>query len=397
MMKVYVIGAGPGKIDFLSGYAAEVIAEADLLIATDRLYEKFKLLNKNSVACSLSNMQEQIQANRAVNSIAILASGDVGFYSISSTLKKVLTGCEVTWINGISSMQYLMAKMQIAYENIKTVSVHGREVSIIPAVCYNETVFVLTGGKYKAHDVIDELILSGLGKVTVTVGENLSDASERILTETAQNLKGIPFQDLSVMLIHNKNYVNASLLLKDGDFTRAKVPMTKEEVRNLSLSKLNILPGDVVYDIGAGTGSVSIAMARLACESYVYAIEKEEDAVALLLQNREKLGAYNLKAIHAAAPEGIFDLPAPDKVFVGGSNGNLEKIFEAVLEKNPQVKIVVNAITLETLNEACTCFEKIGAEPEIFCVNSAKSEKIGRYHIMKAQNPVYIISGEKDE
>jgi precorrin-6Y C5,15-methyltransferase (decarboxylating) len=171
--------------------------------------------------------------------------------------------------------------------------------------------------------------------------------------------------------------------------------MTKAAVRNLSLAALDIQPGDVVYDIGAGTGSVAIAMARRACEGFVYAIEKNAEAVSLLRQNRARLGAFNLKVIQSTAPAGMDDLPAPDKVFVGGSSGKLMDIFAAVLAQKPGARIVVNAITLETVHEAVNCFERWGIESAVVCANIAKAEKIGGYHLMKAQNPVYIITGEQ--
>ncbi|MEG0692248.1 MAG: precorrin-6Y C5,15-methyltransferase (decarboxylating) subunit CbiT [Oscillospiraceae bacterium] len=210
-------------------------------------------------------------------------------------------------------------------------------------------------------------------------------------------MAGIKFDNLCVMLIENTAYQNSHKTLYDADFVRAKVPMTKESVRNLSIAKLNIMPTDVVYDIGAGTGSVSIAMAYRASESLVYAIEKEEDAVSLIHQNKQKLGAHNLSIINAKAPEGISDLPPPNKVFIGGSSGNLEQIFTVVLNKNPAVKIVVNAITLQTLNETVSCFESRGIETDILCVNISTAQKVGRYDMMKSQNPVYIISGEQNE
>lgn len=396
-MKIFVIGAGLGKIELLSQNSLNLIKTANLVISTDRLYEKFKELNKNSVCLSLSKIADRIKAESNLQSIVILASGDVGFYSISKTLKSSLLDYELEFVNGTSSLQYLSSKMQIPYNNIKTISVHGREKSIIPYVCYNECVFVLTGGKYKAHDVINELISVGLADVIVTVGENLSDKTERIITDTPHNLSGLKFDNLCVMIIQNNNYHNANIVLHDSDFIRAKVPMTKEDVRNLSLAKLEIMPTDVVYDIGAGTGSVSIAMAYKANESFVYAIEQKKDAVELIIKNKQKLGAFNLKHINAKAPDGICDLPAPDKVFIGGSSGNLDIILETVLEKNPNVKIIVNAITLETVNEAVTCFEKRNMDTDIICVNISKADKIGRYNMMKAQNPVYIISGKKGE
>ncbi|WMJ22042.1 precorrin-6y C5,15-methyltransferase (decarboxylating) subunit CbiE [Paludicola sp. MB14-C6] len=396
-MKIYVIGAGLGKAELISQNSLNIIQNSDMVITTDRLHEKFKSLNQNSISLPLSQIPQKIKENGSLKKIAILASGDIGFYSISSMLKEALSDFELEFISGTSSLQYLTAKMQIPYDNVKTVSVHGRERSVIPFVCYNERVFVLTGGKYKAHDVINELINAGLGNVFVTLGENLSDSNERIISDKACNLKDIMFDNLCVMLIENLNYHNANQVLRDSDFVRAKVPMTKEEIRNLSLSKLAINKSDIVYDIGAGTGSVSIAMAYKACEGFVYAIEKEQDAVELIGVNKAKLGAFNLIEKNAKAPEGIDELPTPNKVFIGGSSGNLDQIFDSVLSKNKNVRIVVNAITLETLNEAVNCFQKRSIEADIICVNVSKSETIGSYHMMKAQNPVYIISGESDE
>jgi len=397
-MQVFVIGAGPGRIDLLSGYAVEMIKQADLVLATERLHAKFKGLNANSIACPLSKIPEIIAGSRTrAAKIAVLVSGDVGFYSFADTLKRKLPDEELIFVNGFSSLQYLAAKRQVAYEQIKTVSVHGREKSVIPYVCYNEKVFVLTGGKYKAHHVIKELVTAGLGEVVVTVGENLADERERLVTATAQELQGMEFENLAVMLITNKNYVNVAVGLKDEDFSRARVPMTKAEIRNLSLAALNISPRDIVYDIGAGTGSVAIAMARRAYESFVYAIEKSPAAITLLEQNRRQLRAYNLKIIQAEAPAGLKDLPPPDKVFIGGSAGNLAAILDVIFAKNQFVRVVVNAVTLETLHEAVACFEDRGIEPEVIAVNIAKAKKTGSYRLLRAHNPVYIISGEYHE
>lgn len=393
-MMVTIVGAGLGKIELLSQLAREKIQAADLVIATDRLYEKFCSLNKNSLSLPLSKIGEQIKMSQDLQNIVLLASGDVGFYSISKSLKDILSGHEIEFITGTSSLQYLASKLQISYENIKTVSVHGREQSAIPFVCYNERIFLLTGGKYKAHDVIEQLISSGLGEVAVTVGENLSDENERILTGKATELQGVQFDNLSVLLVENQGYVNRDKAVFDSDFVRSNVPMTKEDIRFLSLSILDIQPTDIVYDVGAGTGSVAIGMAYRASESFVYGIEKNEAAITLIHQNREKLGAYNLCVLNAKAPEGIAELPSPNKVFIGGSSGNLKEIFELLLKKNPAVKIVVNAITLQTLSEAISCFEEHQMKTSIRCINSSVSEKIGRYDMMKAQNPIYIISGE---
>ena len=163
----------------------------------------------------------------------------------------------------------------------------------------------------------------------------------------------------------------------------------------LSVAKLDIHPQDVIWDIGAGTGSVSIAMAYAASEGMVYAIERHEEAVALLAENRKRLGAYNVQIRHATAPEGLEQLPAPDKVFIGGSSGNMDAILEAVLRKNPAAQMVVNVITLETLQAAVTSMEQRQLEPEILCASMSKADVVGGYHMMKGLNPIYILSGRR--
>jgi precorrin-6Y C5,15-methyltransferase (decarboxylating) len=396
-MNIQLIGAGPGCPETLTQLAISKIKLADLVLTTPRLFTKLGHLNPNSKVCGLSEIEGLIHMNKNLDHIAILASGDVGFYSLSSTLQKSLPEFQVTWTNGMSSLQTLAARMQQDYTNVRTVSVHGRDRSVVPFVSYHEHVFVLTGGAHKAHDVIQTLICAGLGAVTVTVGENLSDEEERIISDAAVRMSDLRFDNLSVMWIYNPNCVHWTRGLKDEDFERAKVPMTKAAVRSVSLSKLDVQPHEVVYDVGAGTGAVAISLARQANESFVYAIEKSADAVQLIRKNRMKLGAFNLNIIQGSAPECLANLPAPDKVFIGGSSGQLTSVVEVVRKKNPKVRIVVNAITLETMQEVLDCFDQLGFKVEIQCMAVTDVEPVGRYHMMKAQNPVYVISGENHE
>jgi len=392
-----VVGAGPGAECYLTDYAKEKIIDADLVITTKRLFNKFHKLNPNTVCKDISEFAAYILQNKEeLQRVCILASGDVGFYSISNTLKKKIKDFDMEFISGISSLQYLTAKLTIAYDDIKVVSLHGREGNIIPYVCYNKKVFLLTGGKYKVNNVIDQLNAVGLSDVLVTIGENLSDVHEKIITGKANEFKGMHFEDLAVMLIHNENFVDSRKKIYDHEFIRGKSPMTKEAVRTLSISWLDIKPLDTIVDIGAGTGSVSIEMARAAFEGMVVAIEKEDYAAELIRQNIVKFGAYNVKVIEALAPEGMDRLPKINKAFIGGSCGNLNAIIETLTKKNEVTKIVINAITLETLNESIQSLKEYGFITKIACVNIAKAESIGKYSMMKAENPIYIISGDKE-
>ena len=169
--------------------------------------------------------------------------------------------------------------------------------------------------------------------------------------------------------------------------------MTKEEIRSISISKLRLNKEAIIYDIGAGTGSVSVEMALQAIDGVVYAIEKKSEAVDLIEENKKKFGADNLVVIDGIAPEAMEQLPEPTHAFIGGSSGNLKDIMMLLLYKNPKVRIVINAITLETISEALHCVKNLEvAEVEVVQISISKSQTIGDYHMMMGQNPVYIIS-----
>lgn len=392
-MKIYIIGAGGGNESCLTGHAIAAIKSADIVVATKRLYEHLSHLNKNTVCCEIMEIAERLNDSKAKTAV-VLASGDVGFYSVANTLKSKLAGNSVELISGISSLQYLTARLQIGYEDVCALSAHGRDVDVIPYVCYNKKTFWLTGGSNSPSSIIAQLVSSGLSDVWVTVGENLCDGGERISSDYAKNLINESFGFLSVMLIQNDSFVNKSKKLCDSDFIRGKVPMTKQAVRRLSISALEINPTDVVVDIGAGTGSCSIEMARSAYQGRVYAIEKQEEAVSLIGQNIKKFGAYNVVPIIATAPDGLAEIKRIDKAFIGGSSGNLSVIVDTLLKKNKGIKIVINAITLETVNEAIEIFKARGIEADVSCINVSVAERVGDYSMMKAQNPIYIIAGE---
>ena len=178
--------------------------------------------------------------------------------------------------------------------------------------------------------------------------------------------------------------------MQDECFIRGGVPMTKSEIRAVSLSKLELREGDIVYDVGAGTGSVSVEAALFAKKGHVYAIEKEAEGCCLIGQNKEKFQVGNLTVKQGEAPEAFQGLPAPDRVFVGGSGGRLEEILDYVRAQNPQLRAVSPTITLETVARIPEYAGREALEAEVVCVQVSKARQIGQYHMMAAQNPVYI-------
>lgn len=186
--------------------------------------------------------------------------------------------------------------------------------------------------------------------------------------------------------------------IPDQEFIRDDVPMTKEEVRTIAISKLRLKENDTVIDIGAGTGSISIEIARILKKGYVYSIEKEEKAIKLIKENCKKFNIKNIKIIEGEAPEGLREIKNINRIIIGGSGGKLDEIFKWVdINLKKSGRIVINAITLETLKNSEKFLEsKKYKNIEIIQVAISKFKEAGNSKMLKANYPVFIISGEKD-
>ena len=394
-MKVYLIGVGMGNPETMTVGALEAIKACPVLVGARRLLEPWTeshdcvpLIAGADIAEYIGKVQE--------GPVGVLLSGDTGFYSGAKRLWTLLLDHEVITIPGISSMSYLSAKLHVDWQDVKIVSAHGRSHNVVGEIQRNERTFALTGGNTKAQDICRELTDRGLGNVKVSVGERLSYSDERVVTGTAAELAEQEFEDLSVLLAENPDPVvrpwNGSGLPDDA-FLRGDVPMTKEEVRTLALSKLRLNEDSVVWDVGAGTGSVSIECALSCPAGRVFAVEKKEAALALLAENKARFHASNLTIVGGTAPEALEELPAPDRVFLGGTSGELSEILDVIFRKNPAARVVCTAVTLETVAEAARLFAGLeGAD--MVQVSATRTRQAGRYHLIDAQNPVWIFSGE---
>jgi len=330
--------------------------------------------------------------------MAVLFSGDTGFFSGAQPLAQLLEGYEVAILPGISSLSYFCAKIQIPWQNVKIVSAHGRDHNAIGEVMANRQTFILTGGTNSPSDIIRGLCERGLSDARITVGSRLSYEDESIVKGSAQEFLGIDFPSLTVMLVDNPSPVAreyGSAGISDDLFIRDKVPMTKEEIRTLVVSKLKLRRGDIVWDVGAGTGSVSVECALATPDGEVYAIERNAEAVELIHQNAEKFDAGNIRVVPGTAPDVLYDLPPPHRLFIGGSSGNMRDIISAALDKNKNLRIVATAVSLETMGELLRLTEIFPiTDVEIVQIAVTRTRRLGAYTMPDSQNPVWIYSGE---
>ena len=392
-----IIGAGMGQLSGLTDQAKEAILSAAQVFAASRLAKSLGGLRQITPA-TIPEMTELAVASDA-SPVALIVSGDTGFFSLAKSLYGRLEKYgTVTILPGLSSMQYLCAKCGQSYDDAYSVSLHGRSGSILGPVSYHKKVFVLTGGTHTAQSLCRDLAEAGLGQVFVYLGQNLGSAQERILSGPAEELAEQPESELAVLLVLNPNAADRNLALKDCDFIRGQVPMTKQEVRWAAVNLLRLRCKDIVYDIGAGTGSVAIEMARHASDGLVYAIERKDAGLALIRENLRHLNAGNVIPIAGTAPEAFSDLPVPDAAFIGGSGGELPQILAWLKEKNPSVRICISAIALETLSVALNTIRDFQfSNVEVCQMNAARGKEVAGYTLMTANNPVFLISGGGDE
>ena len=407
MRKVTIIGAGPGNPDLLSRAALDAIDIADVVIGAHRALAGIDV-PPDVVRCELVKTADIVAAltdaaswQRAV----VVMTGDVGLFSGARRLVEALSGdaqVDVRVIPGISSASYLAARLARPWQDWRFASAHGVACDIVAEAERAGELFLVTSGGEDPSRLSGELVQAGFGDARVTVAERLSYPDERITCATASEIAGQTFDDLNVMLIEftggagspaNSRWPYASSGIPDELFIRGDVPMTKQEVRAVALAKLRLTAIDTVWDVGAGTGSVSIEAALIARAGSVWAVERNATGVRLIRENADAFGCGNVHAVPGVAPDALAKLPVPDAVFVGGSAGELPSIVEAALEKNSQVRLCVPCVTVETLTEACALLSGSRFKGFEACqVSAARAEAVGSHHLMKAQNPVFLVS-----
>ena len=412
--KISLIGIGMGSRESMTVEAAEAICACDCMIGAQRMLDSARELRYGTdpavrvpELCEYNSVRilAYIEEHPDYAHVAVLLSGDTGFYSGAKKLSEMFAGhpnqYEVEMIPGISSVICLAARLKTTWEDGAVLSLHGQEGNFIQTVNRNGKTFLLLGGKGAGEKMITRLKEYGMDDVTVHIGSRLSYPDEQIVSGHPGDFSGDEADGLCAAMILNPHPdKRTGPHIRDEEFIRGNVPMTKAEVRSVSLAQMELTENAVVYDIGAGTGSVSVEAARSGDKIRVYAIEKKPEAAELLKQNQKKFRTDGIHIIKGVAPDALRELEPPTHVFIGGSSGNLREILCTVLDKNPSARIVINAISLETVGEVMDAIEEgLLRDAQITQIMASRARVLGRYHMMTGQNPVYIISagGERQE
>lgn len=397
---ISLVGIGMGNKEMLTCEAKQAIENADYLLGAKRMIEPYRARKEKKDIYLPEDILTYIQNKTGY--ITILFSGDSGFFS---GCKKVYDRLKAQGYNniqiypGISSVSYLSSKTGIPWSEAEIFSIHGKgrqdkwSGQLYDRVLHNERTFLLLSGIEDVHHIA-KVFSRGTG-IKIILGRNLSYEDEQIESLTPQQCIDMTQEGLYTCIILNSNPKQRALTNshKDDEFIRGKIPMTKEEIRTISISKLGIKSDSTVWDIGSGTGSIAIEIAGYSPDIEVYAIEKKEEARELIVQNARKFNVGNVHVIAGKAPASLAELPAPSHVFIGGSGGELEEILALIYEKNPHTRVVINAVSLETIAQVTQLVPRLSVKDfEAVSMSVSRSRCVGKYNLMQAENPVMIFS-----
>lgn len=397
-MNVTLIGMGSGQPENLTLQGLAALRQADLILGARRLLAVLPAgcTENRAAAYRPDEVAELLQTSGAENAVLVY-SGDTGFYSGASSMMEKLEalGVRARVLPGLSSIQLLAAALGRPWQGWNLVSAHGRTCDPVAECMQGRPTFFLTGGSEDPATLCAQLAAEGFGDVQGVVGQCLGTPEEKLFRGSVKELAAGRFNSLSVLLVEAvEGLPRRAPGLPDEAFERGDVPMTKQEVRAAVLAKLAVRPKDILWDVGAGTGSVSVELALAAPRGRVYAVECRPEGCALIKANREKFRTRNLVLVEGLAPDALSDLPAPDAVFIGGSKGSLAAIVDAALDKNPDARICVSAIALESLSAAVAALTAKGRTVQVSQIAVSRAKAVGGLHLMMAQNPIYLITGE---
>lgn len=399
---IEVVGLGLNA-ELLCGATREAIARAEVLAGGKRQLAAFPEAGGERLVIS-APVKDFIAAvsERAAKGlrVVVLADGDPLFYGIGRTLVETMGRDAVRIHPGVTTLQTAAARMGLPWHDIRAVSLHGRadHAPLFAAMTWYERVAVFTDEEHTPATIAAALLERGADAYGMWVFEDLEMPSERVGLYTLQHAATERFSPLNMAVLERRRKAPLSLRLgiPDEELAHEADMITKWPVRAVGLAALSIDPESVVWDVGAGSGAVSVEAAVLASEGQVVAVERDPHRLALLRENIRRTGAWSVRPVLGEAPEAFAPLPDPDRVFLGGGLGQGEAVLRACCQRlRPGGRITAHAVLLESLSRAQAVFADLGWPAAIQQVQVSQSETLGPGLRLKGHNPVFVISAAK--
>jgi precorrin-6Y C5,15-methyltransferase (decarboxylating) len=411
--KIYIIGIGNDGLAGLTAKARDLILAAELVLGSDdtlRLMPDLKA-ERFRVGTDLQEVVRTVE-NNSGKRIVLVASGDPLFYGVARYLCDRLGKDRFEVLPHVSSMQLAFARVKESWEEayLTNLATHSLE-EVLDRIRTSEVVGLFTSEKHNPPAIARELLTRGLDYFRVFVCENLGAPDERVSQGELADIQGMEFSSLNVMILKRKpgrpdapprgpgQGIHRRFGNPDEVFAQSRPKsglITQVEVRAISLAQLDIQSGSVVWDIGAGSGSVAIEAALLAHPGMVYAIEQDAADYHLILANAQTFDVSNLKAILGTAPAVFADLPAPDAIFVGGTGREIGRLLEsAYAALRPAGRLVVNVATLESLNTTYAALKSLSGHVHVLLVNISRGTDQFETLRFEAVNPTFLLTVRK--
>ncbi|OGB49090.1 MAG: precorrin-6Y C5,15-methyltransferase [Burkholderiales bacterium RIFCSPLOWO2_12_67_14] len=420
--KCRILGVLDDGVASLNATALRHLRQADLVVGAARtlrlLAEQMApQAEQRDLGGALSQVPEWIRAAQAEHRrVVVLATGDPLCHGIAAYLASRLCIEAIEVIPNVSTLQLACARLGLPWQDMKFSSVHAKDAgdwvpgsppghglyALLRDIRQHDRLAVLTSPDNTPDRIARMLLAEGLAEdFEMAVAERLCQPEERIVSGMSVTAAAqMPFADPNVVLLWRTRLRAPQVLLglPDASFEQRhpeKGLITKHEVRAVSLARLQLRADSVVWDIGAGSGSVGLEAARLCRNGHVYAIEKNVDDAAIVQRNRLAMGISNHTLLHGKAPEGLQDWADPDAVFVGGSGGELAELIALILQRlKPQGWLVMNFVTIENLGAAVDTLKRLGANWDVLQLQASRSKPILHMHRMAAENPVWIVCAQ---
>lgn len=408
--KIHVVGIGSDGLAGITARARELVTSAELLLGSEQTLDWLPEIKaeRRRIGSDLQEAVRLVEANLGRRRVVIVAGGDPLFYGTARYLCDRLGKDHFEVLPHVSSMQLAFARIKESWEEayLTNLATHPLE-TVIDRVRTADTVGLFTSEQEGPPAVARALLARGIDYFRAYVCENLGAPDERVTQGELADIQHMEFAPLNVMILKrmpgrpdqqraprafrrfgNPDDVFAQSQPKSGLITQA-------EVRAISLAQLDVQPGCVVWDIGAGSGSVAVEAAQLAHPGPVYAIEQDAADYHLIVANATTFGVGNLKAVHGSAPAVFEGLPRPDAVFVGGTGHEVARLLEAAYAAlRPGGRLVANVATLESLHAVYAALKPFGPV-QVLLVNIARGTEQLETVRFEALNPTFVLSVTK--
>jgi precorrin-6Y C5,15-methyltransferase (decarboxylating) len=406
--RIHIVGVGNDGLAGLTARARAILQEADVVLGPESVLGLLPELKaeRRPIGGDLHETTTQLAALAKHRRLAVVASGDPLFYGVARYLCDKLGKESFEVLPHVSSMQLAFARVKETWEEafLTNLATHPLE-SVLDRIRVAETVGLFTSETEGPPEIARTLLARGLDYFRAYVCENLGGPDERVTQGELADIAGMEFDPLNVVILVRKPG-RPDRPAKPARFRRFGNPddffvqsrpksglITQSEVRALALAQMAIQPGSVVWDIGAGSGSVAIEAAQLSDPGTVYAIEQDAADYHLIIANAGTFGVRNLKAIHGTAPGVFADLPAPDAIFAGGDGREVAHILEAAWQRlRPGGQLVVHVATIENLSATCAVLRRVAGEVRALLVNIARGVEQLESLRFESLNPTYLLA-----